>query len=119
MEPSCSTYDPGLSRYGARNAVSAASASSGASSGTQWALLVLRDGGVECAVDREAGVQGIGAGGQGVYVVADRGVGQFLGSLGGELPAEVDGQLHARYIRSAPGLPSRFRLTLDTGRSRP
>src|SRR5215510_12867596 len=37
MGPSCGTYDPGPSRYGARNAVSAVSVSSGVSSATQWA----------------------------------------------------------------------------------
>ena len=53
------------------------------------ALLVLRDGGVERAVDREACVQGFGIG-EGVNVVPDRVVGQWPGGLGGELPAEVD-----------------------------
>ena len=54
------------------------------------ALLVLRDGGVQRAVDREAGVQRVGVGGEGVDVVPDRVVGQWPGGLGGELPAEVD-----------------------------
>jgi hypothetical protein len=54
------------------------------------ALLVLRDGGIQCAVDREASVQRGGVGGEGVDVVADGVIGQWPGGLGGELPAEVD-----------------------------
>jgi hypothetical protein len=53
------------------------------------APLVLRDGGIQRAVDREAGVQGLRIG-EGVDVVADGVAGQLLGGLGGELPAEVD-----------------------------
>src|SRR6516164_4085782 len=54
------------------------------------ALLVLRDRGLQRAVDREAGVQRLGTGGQGIDVMLDGVAWQFLGGLGGELPAEVD-----------------------------
>jgi hypothetical protein len=47
-----------------------------------FAFLVLRDDCVERPVDGEAGVQGFGAGGKGVEVVADGVAGQWPGGLG-------------------------------------
>src|SRR5207244_20315 len=54
------------------------------------ALLVLRDGGVERAVELETAAQGSRDGREGVDVVPDGVVGQLLDGLGGVLPAEED-----------------------------
>jgi hypothetical protein len=53
------------------------------------ALLVLRDGRVKRAVGREAAVQGFGIGSEGLDVVPDGVIGQFVRGLG-ELEPEVD-----------------------------
>ena len=74
----------------AAQAVRAAYAEHGQRQPPRRTLLVLRDGGIQRAVDREAGAQRVGVGGEGVDVVPERVIGQGPGGLGGELPAEVD-----------------------------
>src|SRR5271165_367568 len=71
-------------------AVAAADAQHGHRQPPGLALLVLRDGGIQSPVDREAGVQHRGVAGESVDVMPDRVAGQGPGGLGGELPAEVD-----------------------------
>jgi hypothetical protein len=73
------------------------------------ALLVLRDGGIERTVGRKGAAQGVGIGGEQVYVVADGLIGQFPRGLG-ELEAEV----HVR-----PSLDELFRPRLGRGRTHP
>jgi len=53
------------------------------------ALLVLRAGGIQRAVGREAAAPGFGIGGEGLDVVPDDVIGQFPRGLG-ELEPEVD-----------------------------
>ncbi|GAA2153634.1 hypothetical protein [Actinomadura napierensis] len=57
------------------------------------APLVLRDGGVERAVEREAGAQGVGVGGEGTDVAFDGVVGELADGLGGDLVPDEDALL--------------------------
>ncbi|WP_413092759.1 hypothetical protein [Streptomyces phaeochromogenes] len=54
------------------------------------ALLVLRDGRIECAVELKAGSKGFRVGSEGVDVMLDGLVGQRLRGFRGELATEVE-----------------------------